>query len=184
MIAILLAEGFEEIEALTPRDVLMRAGFDTRCVSITGERAVVGAHGITVLADATAGEIAPDDIEMLILPGGMPGTMGLDGSAVTDRFIEAALRRGVRIGAICAAPLILGRRGLLVGKRAVCYPGFEGELDGAVIAAEAVVTDGLITTAKGMGAALPFSLELVRLMKGETAASELAVQVIYTPKEN
>jgi len=104
----------------------------------------------------------------------MPGALNLDASPYTDKFIEAVKKNGGRIAAICAAPLVLGRRGLLNGKRAICYPGFENELTGAIITNAPVVTDGNITTAIGMGAALPFSLELVRLTLGEEKAKSIA----------
>ncbi len=178
MIAILLADGFEEIEALTPLDILRRAGFDVRTVAI-GSKIAIGSHGISVICDISIDEVNPDEVSMVIFPGGMPGSLNLDASPFTDRIINAVTMNGGRICAICAAPLILGRRGLLEGRRAVCYPGFEEELRGAIIDSSPVVTDGNITTAKGMGVALPFSLELVRLLSGEGAMNELKNAVIY-----
>ena len=163
MIIVLLADGFEEIEALTPVDMLRRAGYDVRTVGLTSKIAV-GAHKIPVICDMEASEIDESKISMLILPGGMPGSLNLDASATTDRFISAVLRNKGRLAAICAAPLVLGRRGLLDGKRATCYPGFENELKGATITGEDVVTDGHITTGKGMEYSLPFAKELVRLI--------------------
>lgn len=173
MVVVLLANGFEEIEALTPVDMLRRAGKTVVTASVTGLKEVQGSHGITVIADALAEQIDADGIEALILPGGMPGSLGLDASPQTDRLIEATLKNGGRLAAICAAPLVLGRRGLLEGKRAVCYPGFEGELKGADILDAPVVTDGNVTTAKGMGAALAFSKELVSLL----ASPELSIKL-------
>ena len=177
MIAILLADGFEEIEALTPLDVLRRAGLDVRTVAI-GSKIAVGSHGIPVICDIEADEVNENELSMVIFPGGMPGSLNLDASPYADKFINAALKNGGRIAAICAAPLVLGRRGLLEGKEAICYPGFEEELRGAEISEKSVVTDANITTAKGMGVALPFALELVRLICGEDKANEISKSVM------
>ena len=177
MIAILLADGFEEIEALTPLDVLRRAGLDVRTVAI-GSKIAVGSHGIPVICDIEADEVNENELSMVIFPGGMPGSLNLDASPYADKFINATLKNGGRIAAICAAPLVLGRRGLLEGKEAICYPGFEEELRGAKISEKSVVTDANITTAKGMGVALPFALELVRLICGEDKANEISKSVM------
>lgn len=177
MIALLLADGFEEIEALTPVDMLRRAGLDVKTVAI-GSKIAVGAHKIPVICDVEAAEVKENEISMLILPGGMPGSLNLDASPYTDKFINATLKNGGRLAAICAAPLILGRRGLLSGKEAICYPGFESELSGAKISERSVVTDGNITTAKGMGVALEFASELVRLVCGEEKAKELSEAIM------
>lgn len=166
MILLLLADGFEEIEALCPLDVLRRLGANIKTVGITG-RMVNGAHGITVCADLIPEDVDTNLIEGLILPGGMPGSINLDASHYTDKFLNEVTSREGRIAAICAAPLVLGRRGLLNGKKAVCYPGFENELHGAIIEGEAsVVTDGNITTAKGMGVALHFAKEVAKRFLG------------------
>ena len=177
MIAILLADGFEEIEALTPLDVLRRAGLDARSVAI-GSKIAVGSHGIPVICDMEASEVNENELSTVIFPGGMPGSLNLDASPYADKFINAVLANGGRLAAICAAPLVLGRRGLLKGKEAICYPGFEEELSGAKISESSVVTDGNITTAKGMGVALPFALELVRLICGEDKANEISKSVM------
>ncbi len=177
MIAVLLADGFEEIEALTPVDMLRRAGLDVKTVAV-GSRVAIGSHGISVICDMDAAEVNENELTMLVLPGGMPGSLNLDASPHVDRFINAALKNGGRLAAICAAPLVLGRRGLLKGKEAICYPGFESELIGAKISEKAVVTDGNITTAKGMGAALGFATELVRIFCGEEKAKQLSEAVM------
>lgn len=166
MVAVLLAEGFEELEALSPVDILRREGIEVKTVGIAG-REVRGAHGITVMADITADEVKPDELTAVIFPGGMPGSLNLDASPYSDMFIEAVLKNGGRIAAICAAPLVLGRRGLLEGRRATCFPGFESELVGATSTGEAVVTDGNITTARDFRAAVMFSDELARLLKAD-----------------
>lgn len=180
MVYVLLANGFEEIEALTPVDMLRRAGSSVKTVSLEEGLAVHGAHGIDVLADVMPAD-AHEKIELLLLPGGMPGTLNLDASVVTDAMLRRAAEDGGHIAAICAAPLVLGRRGLLNGKRAVCYPGFERELLGATVADAPFVTDGRITTAKGMGAATLFSAELVRLLHGKDVANDM-LQGICSPQ--
>ncbi len=177
MIYILLADGFEEIEALTPLDMLRRAGLEVKTVGMNGKIAV-GSHSIPVVCDILPAEVKLDRAELVIFPGGMPGATNLDGSPFTDKIISAVTKNGGRLAAICAAPLILGHRGLLEGKRAVCYPGFEEELRGAVISDGGVVTDGLITTAKGMGAALAFAEELLRLMCGEEAQRNISNSIM------
>lgn len=164
MIIVLLAPGFEEIEALTPVDMMRRAGLDVKTVGIEG-RTVTGAHDITVIADATPEEIDLAKVEMAVFPGGMPGSLNLDASEYTDRVISAVQNNGGRLAAICAAPLVLGRRGLLQGKMATCFPGFEGELSGATVVDADFVTDGNITTGRGMEYSLPFAKELVRLLE-------------------
>lgn len=175
MIYLFLAPGFEEVEALCPLDILRRADLEVRTVGIGG-RAVTGAHGITVTADMTdsdfmaAGDTAPD---MIILPGGMPGSLNLDASPAVDAAIKAAVTADAYLCAICAAPLILGRRGLLRGRRATCYPGFENELVGVTEIGGKVIRDGKIITATGMGVALEFGLELVSVLKDPETAGKI-----------
>ena len=163
MIAVLLADGFEEIEALTPVDILRRAGFNVKTVGING-KIVAGAHKIPIICDVEPREVELGEVSLVIFPGGMPGSLNLDASPFTDKIISAVTKNGGRIAAICAAPLILGRRGLLDGKCATCYPGFEGELKGATVVDKDVVTDGNITTGRGMTVALQFAEELVNIL--------------------
>ena len=172
MIIVCLANGFEEIEALAPLDLLRRAGLEVTTVGIGGDT-VRGSHGITVQADIPDGLFADAAPDMVILPGGMPGSKNLDESKTVDAALKAAARRGAFIAAICAAPMALGRRGLLNGKRAICFPGFEKELAGATLADTRVVRDGNIITAAGMGVAVEFGLALVAALKGEEAAESL-----------
>ena len=182
MIAILLSDGFEEIEALTPLDILRRAGLDARTVAV-GSKIAVGSHGIPVICDMTANEVKLDELTAVIFPGGMPGSLGLDASPFSDKAIDAVKKNGGIIAAICAAPLVLGRRGLLNGKRAVCYPGFEKELVGATVPyGESVVVDGNIITAKGMGVAINFSLALVEKILGSEKALEISKAIITNKK--
>ena len=170
--AILLADGFEEIEALTPLDILRRCSLDVKTVGINSKIAV-GSHGIATVCDLSTDEINLSEVSAVILPGGMPGAKNLNAHPFTDKVIDAVLKNGGRLAAICAAPLVLGKRGLLNGKSATCYPGFENELLGARVLDIGVVTDGNITTARGMGVALEFSLELVRLILGEEKREEI-----------
>ena len=166
MIIVLLADGFEEIEALTPVDMLRRAGLEVKTVGINGKIAV-GSHGIPIVCDAISEDINLDDVSMAIFPGGMPGALNLDASPYTDEVINNLLSRNGHLAAICAAPLIFGRRGLLNGKMATCFPGFEEELRGATVTGKEFVTDGNITTGKGMEYCLPFAKELVRIAKNK-----------------
>ena len=178
MVYLFLANGFEEVEALTPVDVLRRAGVEVTTVGIGGTQ-VRGSHGITVQADVSETDVTPDDLTAVILPGGMPGTKNLDASDTVCRFLQAAVEKQAVIGAICAAPSVLGHQGLLQGKRATCFPGFESELTGATVRPDVVVTDGRIITAKGAGAALPFALALAAALAGpdKAATVEAALQV-------
>lgn len=179
MVYLFLADGFEEIEALAPLDLLRRAGVDVVSVGI-GKKNICGAHKINVEADITDSELVIDkkDIQMIILPGGMPGTLNLDASSTVHSAIDTAIETNSYIAAICAAPSILGARGLLCGKEAICYPGFEEKLIGAKISSKRVVVDGKIITAAGMGVATEFGLALVLLLCGEEKALELRKAVI------
>ena len=182
MVYLFLADGCEEIEALTPVDLLRRVGIDVKTVGV-GKKDITSAHGIKISADITDSEAdaqleASAGFDMIILPGGMPGTLNLDASPTVDRFIDAALKRDSYIAAICAAPTILGKRGLLRGKMATCYPGMESELTGAEVYSSDVILDSNIITARGMGVATEFALQLVECLKGEDEAEKLRSAVI------
>lgn len=179
MIYMFLANGFEEVEALCPLDLLRRAGLEVCTVGIGGDM-VRGAHGITVMADIPDTMYRDSTPDMLILPGGMPGTKHLDASPTVDAAIRTAASHNAYLAAICAAPMVLGKRGLLKGKTAVCFPGFEDELKGATLPPKGVrvVTDGKVITAAGMGVALEFGLALVRVLKGDACADELRRAVL------
>lgn len=181
MIWMFLANGFEEVEALTPLDLLRRVGCEVVTVGIGG-REITGAHGISVLADTDDSHLPTIAPEMVILPGGMPGAATLDASDVVDRAVRDCAARDGYLTAICAAPMILGKRGLLQGKRATCFPGFEEHLIGATVCRdEGVVTDGRTVTAAGMGVALEFGLTLVAVLKGQARADELRAAVMAPP---
>lgn len=166
MIYVLLADGFEEIEALTPVDMLRRAGCEVRTVGI-GKKTITGAHGIPVCADLVSDEATADGVRMVILPGGMPGTKHLAASAFVEETLARVSREGGYLAAICAAPTVLAKYGYLKGKRATCFPGFEKELSGAVYTDLPVVTDGKIVTAKDMTEALSFSVALLAVADAE-----------------
>lgn len=187
MVLVFLAEGFEEIEALTPVDLLRRAGLDVKTAAVGhsgGSLTVTGSHGIPVTADARAEDFIGASPEAVILPGGMPGAKNLDADGTVDAILKkAAADPDCVIAAICAAPMVLGRRGLLRGIRATCFPGFEGELDGALVVGAdnpdgRAVTDGRFVTGCGMGAAMEFALALVKKLKGEDAAEKLRTAVL------
>ena len=176
MVYMFLAEGFEEVEALCPLDLIRRAGVKIMTVGV-GSKVVRGSHGIEVIADITTYEaeqlLMKNPADMVILPGGMPGTLNLQADPTVNRFIDHAKERGAYLAAICAAPLILGELGLLYGKEAICYPGFEEKLRGAVISEKSVVADGKVITGKGMGVALEFGLALVSALVSSEKADEL-----------
>ena len=178
MIYMFLAEGFEEVEALAPLDLIRRAGLEIKTVGV-GSKTVVGSHGIPVVADITENEFSDNAPDMVILPGGMPGTKNLDASEVVHKAIADAVKNDAYVCAICAAPMILGKLGLLREKNAVCYPGFEEYLDGAILPDKKVVRDGKVITAKGMGAAIEFGLAIVSVLKDEKTAEDLATATIF-----
>lgn len=178
MVCIFLADGFEMIEALTPCDILRRAGLDVRLVSVSGAPEVFSTHRVAVKADMPLCEVAPDTIDMMILPGGMPGAENLFRSELLAKLLVAHAEKKQPIGAICAAPFVLGRLGLLEGKRATCYPGFEKELVGASVSSDGVVRDGNILTAKGMGVSLAFSLAAVTMLCGKEKADAIAASIM------
>lgn len=161
MIAVFLAEGFEETEALTTVDILRRAGLDTVTIGIGG-KTVTGSHGIPVVADREESAFSMDELEGVVLPGGMPGTKHLEASGTVQKALDYAAAHGLLIAAICAAPSILGHKGLLSGRRATCFPGYEADLTGARVETAPAVTDGSVVTGKGMGVTIPFALEIVR----------------------
>lgn len=176
MIYMFLANGFEEVEALCPLDILRRANLEVATVGIGGHL-ITGSHGITVQADMIDTEFTGENLEMVILPGGMPGSLNLDASPVVDKALSIAHRKDAYLCAICAAPLVLGRRGLLVGKNATCYPGFEDELKGASSVGGLVVKDGKVITATGMGVALDFGLALISALCSQEEADRIRTAI-------
>lgn len=179
MVYIFLANGFEEIEALCVLDLLRRAGVPTKTVGID-EKIVMGSHKIPVVCDMEDIELTGfEDFDMIILPGGLPGANNLDASEVVEKFINRAVSEDKFISAICAAPFILGKRGILNGKRATCYPGFENELAGATVVNEGCVRDGKIITAKAMGKSHDFALEIVEALLGKEKRDNISASIFY-----
>ncbi len=176
---IFMAEGHEEIEALTVVDLLRRAGIEIEMVSITSNSLVPGSHGITTVCDKLIEQINFDEADMLVLPGGMPGTLNLGLCQSLMEQIHKFDAAGKGLAAICAAPTVFGKAGLLQGKKATCYPGMEGDLQGAIVSADNVCHDGHIITSRGMGTAIPFALEIVRTFQGDEAAEKLGKSVVY-----
>ena len=168
-----LAEGFEEIEAMTIIDVLRRAGLNVISVSVTGNRIVKGSHNIEMKADLLFDDVDFESGEMIILPGGMPGSKNLNEHAGLKQQIVEYQKSGKYLAAICAAPIVFGNLGILNGKRAVCYPGYEAHLTGADVQSNSYIVDSNIITGRGVGAALNFSLEIVRILAGEERALQL-----------
>lgn len=180
MVYVHLAEGFEEIEALTVVDILRRAQIDVQTVAVGGQKLVEGAHGITVQADILQEEADYSAAEMLVLPGGMPGTTNLMNNEALGREIQNYVQIGRWVAAICAAPMVLGHLGVLEGRQAMIYPGMEAHLIGAVpVHEQKVVRDGRIITSKAPGTAMDFALELVDAMKGRTTAEEIRGDLVF-----
>lgn len=169
-----LAEGFEEIEAIATVDILRRAGISVKTISITNQLPVVGAHQITIKADQLFSQTDFNHAAMLILPGGMPGTRNLQQFQPLTELIKRFAEENKYLAAICAAPSIYGEMGLLNGKEATCYPGFEKELIGAIHSNKPVVVSDRIITSSGPGTAFPFALKLVEILTDKNTASNVA----------
>ena len=180
MVYLFFATGTEELEALGTADIIRRAGLDLQIVSITDEHLVTGAHGIRVECDALLNDIDFFDADLLVLPGGMPGATNFaDCHALVERVRDHAYI-GRPVAAICAAPLVLGRIGLLDGKRATCYPGFEDELKGATCTGALVEVDGQFITGKGPGAVFEFGYAIVEMMKDKATADALRQGMLWS----
>ncbi len=173
MVYCFLADGFEDVEAIAPIDMLRRADVEVKTVGVTGE-VIDSRHGIKVIPDIDINDIVLDDsLEAVILPGGLPGATNLENDGRVQQAIDFASSNGKYICAICAAPQILGHKGLLKGKNAIAYPGFEKELEGAFISDDYVVLAGNIITAKGAGVATEFGLKIVSVLKGDDVAEKI-----------
>lgn len=178
MVYVFLADGFEEIEALCPIDIMRRAGIDVVTVSVPGGEYTTGSHNITIKTDLSFEQFKIDEIpEMLVLPGGMPGAKNLSEDKRLASLLCQTVASGGKVAAICAAPFILGELGILNGKHATCYPGYESSLKGAIISAKNVVRDGNIITAIGMGASIEFGLALVCALHGRDASDKIAAAI-------
>ncbi len=178
MIYIFLAQGFEECEALAPVDILRRANFEVQTVGV-GSKTVTGSHGIKIECDITEDIAVTRGLQAVILPGGMPGTVNLEKSETVQKFIDFAVKNNILLGAICAAPSILGHKGLLEGRKATCFTGFEKDLTGADVVNDRAVKDGNIVTAYGAGAAFDFGFLLLEALSGKNKAEVLKKQMRY-----
>lgn len=179
MVAILLGNGFEESEALVPADLLRRAGVQVALVGVD-DLQVTGSHGITVTADTTLDQLEPDQLQMLMLPGGLGGVAAIQASTRALALIQRCSDHGCWLAAICAAPTILAHLGILDRRHAVCYPGMEDEMGSAVVQkGTPVVVDGHIVTGEAAGSAFPFGLKLVEILKGPAAAAQVTESVHY-----
>ena len=178
MVYLFLADGFEEIEALYTLDLLRRANIDVLTVGVTGKVAN-GSHKIPVVCDIDCASLPYNsDFDMIILPGGMPGSTNLDKAECVEKYIKLALENDKLICAICAAPFILGKRGILKDKRATCFPGFENQLEGATVVDAGVVRDGNIITGRAMGSAHDFALTILEALQGKEAADKMRKTII------
>lgn len=181
-VALFLAPGCEEIEALTVADILFRAGIACDTISVAADRTVVSSHEVTIVAKKHIDEVELDAYDMLVLPGGLPGTPNLHANAKLVAALHAFAEAGRPISAICAAPSILAKEGLLAGRRATSNPGFQhvlAEQGAELVADEPVVVDGNITTSQGMGTAIDFALEIVRRYQGDAGVADMKPKIVY-----
>jgi len=173
-VALFLADGFEEIEALTPVDVLRRAGIHVTTISISNSTEVRGSHHITIRADRVFNDVDFNDFSCIVLPGGLPGANNLKNHQKLNELLIQFSKEGKLIGAICAAPMVPGSLGLAKNKKATCYPGFEDHLSEAEYTGENTVLDGNLLTAKAAGASMSFAFQLVEILAGKDKAKEVA----------
>lgn len=175
-IFVFLIDGFEEIEALATVDILRRAGLPAKTVSLTESQTVTGSHGIPVMADMMFGDVSFDEAELLVLPGGTPAYNGHEG---LKKAVRTFYDRGEKVAAICASPMVFGGLGILKGRKATCYPGFEQYLEGATLQTEkSVVIDGNVITGRGPGLTIDFALTLVEILAGKNKRNEIAAQLL------
>ena len=178
-IAVFFANGYEEIEALTVVDLTRRAGIKTWMVSITEEKVVTGSHGISVTMDKTLSDVKFEEVDMIVLPGGMPGTINLEACEPLMEKVKEFDKAGKYISAICAAPTVFGHLGLLEGKKACCYPSMEEGLVGAEVSYETTATADHILTSRGMGTAIDFGLQIIARFQGQEASDDMAKKIVY-----
>lgn len=178
-IGVFLATGFEECEALLVVDICRRAGLDLKTVSVTGEKAVTSSHKVTVMADLLLQEVDFEELDMIVLPGGMPGTKNLEACGPLMEQVDAFYEKGKCISAICAAPSIFGHKGFLKGRNAASYPEFESHLEGAEVSRNSVEVSDHVTTSRGLGTAIDFGLAIVERYKGKEEAERIAKAIVY-----
>ena len=178
--AVFFGTGYEEIEALTVVDILRRAGIETLMVSAMDQRHVEGSHNIMVEMEMLVREVDFEQVDVIVLPGGMPGTKKLEACEELMAQVDDFIAKGKLVAAICAAPSILGHRGHLQGKKACAYPTMEDQLTGAQVLKQPAVIDGNIITGRGMGAAIPFGLAILEKLQGREAAEKMAETIVYS----
>ena len=178
-VGMMVANGYAEVEMLTVVDLLRRAGMTCDIISVTGKKELTSSHKVTVIADLLFEDADFDSYDALVIPGGMPGTTNLGAHAGVCEQLKKAYADGKLIAAICAAPTVSGKLGLMEDKKAICYPGMEDQLTGARVTYEPAVRDGNIITSRGMGTAIDFGLEILAYYEGREAAAELAEKVVY-----
>ncbi len=178
-LSVFFAQGYEEVEALTVVDICRRAGIEVVMVSIDGADIVESSHGVSVRMDAGLDEIDFDSLDMLVLPGGMPGTANLEACAKLMEELDRFYKEGKWVAAICAAPRIFGHRGYLKGRRATSFPDMEKDLEGAIVTRGAAEIDGNVITGRGMGCAIPFGLKIVETLLSAEAAQKTAESIVY-----
>lgn len=176
---IFMADGCEEIEGLTVVDILRRADLEIITISINGSNSVTGSHGITFVTDTIFENVNFDELDGIVLPGGIPGTPNLGAHEGVNRIIREFAKEGKLVCAICAAPSVLGATGILEGKRATCHPGFEPKLTGAATSEDSVVVDGNIITSRGMGTAIDFALAIVEYYKDSSVVADVKQHLVY-----
>lgn len=179
MVVLLLADGFEEIEALATVDILRRCSIDVKTASIKTGLEVLGAHNISVKADVLLNDVLSEDFDAVILPGGMPGTNNLQDSSSVNKLFMDAYEKGKLVAAICAAPKVFGAKGILNGRKATCFPGFEDELSGAELVKEKVAVDGNVITSKGAGTAHDFAFEIAKWLGKKEEAEKVRASMQY-----
>ena len=178
-VALLFSTGTEECEALNVVDILRRAGMELNIISISGDKKVTGSHDITIIADELIEEHDFADDDVLVIPGGMPGTNLIEANECAQKAIKCMSDAGKYVCAICAAPKILGHGGYLAGRNACIYPGMDDELTGAKVNHNEVNTDGKFITSRGLGTAIPFALEIIKEVQGKNAADEMAAKIVF-----
>jgi len=180
MVYIILGEGFEEIEAVTPCDILRRGGVSVSFAAAGAQKHIKGSHGISVLADVLSSEISPSADDTIVIPGGMGGVNSIKSDGITMRLIETAAKIGTELAAICAGSSVLAQLGLINGKHITCYPGSEELMDGAICEASlSAVSDGTLITGRAPGAAIDFGLALLSHLKGESVANRIRTELVY-----
>lgn len=178
-IGIFLADGFEEIEGLTVVDILRRAGVEAQMISIMGKKEISGSHNIHVQADVCYEDVDFTELDGVVLPGGMPGTLNLGAHAGVNETMKSFAEEGKLVAAVCAAPSVLGQAGLLKGKKAACYPGYEDKLTGAEVVYDEVAEAGNIITSRGMGTTIAFALCILAYLESEEKAAQMAEKIVY-----